>query len=75
MFRYTDFLDCVGGMAKSVADLSTHMAVLMHTEMDLQPAAGLSGLRVGFTDPKVWQLPSETSEWPQGTRERMVYPT
>lgn len=71
-FRYTDCLDCIGGMAKSVADLSSFTAALMQRTEPFETTGGFEGLRVAFTDVKEWRLPDEVCTWPGDTREQMV---
>ena len=71
-FKYTDCLDCIGGVAKSVADLNPFVAALMEQSKPFDVVGGFDGLRIGFLDPKVWRLPDEICGFPGTTREQMV---
>ena len=71
-FGYTDCLDCIGGMAKSTPDLSTFIAALQQRDEAFDLDAGLDGLRVAFTDVKVWRLSEESCGWPGDKREQLV---
>ncbi|EMC99362.1 hypothetical protein BAUCODRAFT_137551 [Baudoinia panamericana UAMH 10762] len=74
MFKYTDCIDCIGGMAKSTADLSTFIAAMMHRSEPFNTTGGFGGLRVAFTNVKEWRLPEGYCRWPGDTREQMLRP-
>lgn len=71
-FGYTDCLDCIGAMAKSVDDLAVFTAALMQRPFDT--SGGFRSLSVAFTDVREWRLPEEICGWPGDTREQMVAP-
>lgn len=71
-FKYSDCIDCVGGMARSVQDLAVFIAALQQRPEPFALDAGLAGLRVGFTDVKEWRLPKEIVSWPGDTRKQMA---
>ncbi|KAK5112081.1 hypothetical protein LTR85_011662 [Meristemomyces frigidus] len=70
-FGYTDCLDCIGGMAKSAADLAVFTAALMQRTEPFDSSGGFTGLSVAFTSVKEWRLPDEICAWPRDTREQM----
>ena len=72
VFHYTDCTDYIGGMTKSVEDLSSLTAALMQRPEPFDIKGGFKGLRIGFTDVKEWRLPDEISHCPGDTREQMV---
>ena len=71
-FHYTDCIDFIGGMGKSVEDLNLFTAALMKKPEPFDVRGGFKGLRIGFLDVKAWRLPDEVSNWPTDTREQMV---
>lgn len=75
VFHYTDCIDFLGGMAKSVRDLNLFTAALMKREEPFDVQGGFGGLRVGFLDVGEWRLPDGISNWPGDTREQMVSET
>ena len=70
--RYSDCIDCIGGMAKCAEDLSVFCAALMQRPKPFVTTGGFEGLRVAFTDVREWRLPEEICAFPNDTREQMV---
>ncbi|KAH8805331.1 amidase signature domain-containing protein [Xylogone sp. PMI_703] len=70
-FKYTDCLDCIGGMAKSVHDLNLLVSAMMQRPGVFDVSGGLSGLRIAFLDPKIWNISEKLCSWPNDTRDQM----
>ncbi|KAK5170220.1 uncharacterized protein LTR77_004806 [Saxophila tyrrhenica] len=71
VFHYTDCIDFIGGMAKSVEDLSMLTAALMQRSEPFSIEGGFDGVRVGFCNVKEWRLPDDICNWPRDTRRQM----
>lgn len=63
----------IGGMAKSVNDLNSLVSAMMQRPRVFDISGGLSGIRIGFLDPRIWNIPEELCSWPNDTRDQMVW--
>lgn len=63
----------IGGMAKSVKDLNLLVSAMMQRPRIFDVSGGLSGLRIGFLDPRIWNIREQLCSWPNDTRDQMVW--
>ncbi|KXL51266.1 hypothetical protein M433DRAFT_150871 [Acidomyces richmondensis BFW] len=70
-WKYTDCIDHVGAMAKGAEDLAAFTAALMQRPRPFEVGGGFEGMKVAFTDPKIWRLSADYSDWPGDTRQQM----
>lgn len=72
MFHYTNCIDFVGGMTKSVRDLNLLTTALMQKPETFDVDGGFRGLKIGFCNAEEWRLPEEVCSWPGDTWKDIV---
>lgn len=72
VYSLTDFFDSPGPMAKSAADVRAMAEILLRRSFDSPDWGTWKDLRVGFLDPKVWNIAEGMCEPREGAAEQMV---
>ena len=68
------FFDTAGPMAKSARDLLPVVELLLQRPIHFEVHDSFSSLRIGFADPKIWNLANSMCRQHEGTAEQMVRP-
>ncbi|RMZ03900.1 hypothetical protein D0862_05495 [Hortaea werneckii] len=67
-FGFSQHLDCIGGMAKSVEDIAVLTSALLRRESPFDLGTRLcDGLRIAFTELEGWIWPESACSWPGET--------